>query len=257
MSRQGKRQRGGQADRAAAFAQTVGGVTLHHETRSVMCVSAKTPSWNGDVAPPINKNDRAVLPTPTRSTVTIPRPRERRECRASLSRIYFPLSIQHPFRNSVPNYCAMPSSLEPVTLYPIFTRVCLRCQRPVNGYGYYTLYGCIIITHNGSSKKVHGSGEAVHHRCPESSAPRAVPHDGGMEGISEYTRHTRNVEQGIDYNARTGRYAARVGKKRLGTHATPELAEQARQEYIDSATAHRHYRKSKKRDRKERRANAN
>ena len=150
----------------------------------------------------------------------------------------------------------MPSSLEPVTLYPIFTRVCLRCQRPVNGYGYYTLYGSIIITNNESSKKVHGCGDPVHYRCPESSAPRTVFHDGAMEGISEYTRHTRNVEQGIDYNARTGRYAARVGKKRLGTHATPELAEQARQEYLAAATPHRHYRKSKTRARKEHSANA-
>jgi len=140
------------------------------------------------------------------------------------------------------------------SLYPVFTRVCLRCQRPINGYGFYTLYGYIVVGENGSAKsetsfRIHGSGDAVHHRCPDDDAPRAVPHDRGEIGLSEYARHMRNVAAGVDYNARTGRYAARVGKKRLGTHATQELAEQARKDYLDSthATPHRRFRNKRER----------
>lgn len=120
----------------------------------------------------------------------------------------------------------------------------------MNGYGFFTLYGYIVV----NGKKFHGSGDAVHHHCPTDDTARAVPHDGGQVGLSEYARHMRNVAPGIDYNARTGRYAARVGKKRLGTHATQELAEQARKEYLDSThtTPHRRFRNKRER-RKEKR----
>lgn len=127
--------------------------------------------------------------------------------------------------------CSM--SDESVSLYPIFTRVCLRCQRAINGYGFYTLYGYIVVGENGAQKKIHGCGDAVHHRCPSDATTRVVPHDSGIEGISEYTRHMRNVAPGVDYNARTGRYAARVDKKRLGTHLTQELAEQAIKRFLN------------------------
>lgn len=126
----------------------------------------------------------------------------------------------------------MSSETEP-TLYPIFTRICLRCKRPVNGYGFYTLYGYIVVGENGSVKKIHGSGDPVHHRCPNGETARVVPHDNGEVGLSEYARHMRNVAPGIDYNARTGRYAARVDKKRLGTHLTQELAEQAIKRFLN------------------------
>lgn len=139
---------------------------------------------------------------------------------------------------------------ETASLYPIFTRVCLRCKRPVNGYGFYTLYGYIVVRENGSVKKIHGNGDAVHYRCPDNETRRPVPHDSEIEGVSEYARHMRNVAQGIDYNARTGRYVARVGKKRLGSHATQELAEQARNDYLNSTHATTHRRFHNKRERR-------
>lgn len=141
----------------------------------------------------------------------------------------------------------------PPSLYPIFTRVCLRCKRPINGYGFYTLYGYILVEHNGSAKKVHGCGEPVHHHCPDDDTQRVVPHDGGEIGLSEYARHMRNVAPGIDYNSRTERYAARVGKKRLGTHPTQERAEQARQEYLNETHATPHRRWRNRREKRERR----
>lgn len=144
---------------------------------------------------------------------------------------------------------------ESALLYPIYTRVCLRCQRAINGYGFFTLYGYIVVGENGAQKKIHGCGDAVHHRCPSADATaRVAPHDSGEIGVSEYARHMRNVAPGIDYNSRTGRYAARVGKKRLGTHATQELAEQAIKEYLDSthATPHRRFRNKRARKKEKR-----
>lgn len=135
----------------------------------------------------------------------------------------------------------MSPEIESTPPYPIFTRICLRCGRQIRGHGFYTLYGYIVVAENGHTKKIHGSGEPVHHFCPTDNAERVTPHDCDADGISEYARHMRNVAPGIDYNSRTQRYAARVGKKRLGTHATQELAEQAIKEYLDSthATPHR------------------
>lgn len=133
--------------------------------------------------------------------------------------------------------CAMKSNFEP--LYPVCQRRCFRCGQRINGWGFITLYG--YITQDGTRR--HACGEPLHHNCRSAAARREIIYESDMAGESDYARHVRNVSVGIDYNARTGRYAARADKKRLGTYETPEQAEHARQEYFAAATPHRHYRK--------------
>lgn len=123
-------------------------------------------------------------------------------------------------------------------LYPIFRRICLVCHQPMDGHSFYSLYGSLVVIENGVPRTIHGCGDPVHFRCPVPGAPRRVSfHDTGYFGLSSAVRGVRNVAPGIDYNSRTGRYAARVDKKRLGTHATPDLAEAARQNYLRTLRA--------------------
>lgn len=123
-------------------------------------------------------------------------------------------------------------------LYPVPTRVCLRCRRPINGWGFYTLYGYILVARAPNPpEKIHGCGEAVHYHCPAEPAAREIFRDDAM---SDYGRHMRNITRGIDYNNRTGRYNARCDKKRLGSHSTIELAQAAIDTYLANTHATPH-----------------
>ncbi len=140
----------------------------------------------------------------------------------------------------------MPATDEIYTpLYSIPTRVCLRCRQPIHGWGFYSLYGYILVARaTNTLEKIHGCGEPVHYHCPTTPAAREIFRDDAM---SDYAIHVRNVAPGIDFNNRTGRYNARVDKKRLGSHSTIELAQAARETYLKNthATPHGGRRKNK------------
>lgn len=103
--------------------------------------------------------------------------------------------------------------------------VCFRCQRPINGWGFWTLYGSL---QRPDGKLYHACGEFVHHRCPpETTGRRVVNHDPGESGASHGKWRTRNIAPGIDEILGSGRYAARVNKKRLGVFDTRAQAQQA------------------------------
>lgn len=116
---------------------------------------------------------------------------------------------------------------EPVTLYPIFKRRCLLCRRPMNGWGFYTLYGSVEYM----GKRVYGCGDPVHYRCAGHDQPRAIERTplwfGETENTRRYTRTVKIVAPGIILQ-QNGRYSARWNKKRLGTHATIDEAHAAR-----------------------------
>jgi hypothetical protein len=111
-----------------------------------------------------------------------------------------------------------------------FVRICVRCKQKMKGYDYQTIYG-IFVAKNG--KRIPVSGEPIHYPCcpPPDSKPRATPHDAGELGESHYARTTKNIEPGIDLQS-NGRYAVRINKKRLGTYATLDEAQQARKKYL-------------------------
>lgn len=118
-------------------------------------------------------------------------------------------------------------------LYPVFTRVCLRCKQPINGYGFYTLYGYIFV----NEKRIHGCGDPVHHKCPRTGARRETFFDDGTERTAKPRRapvlyHFRRVAPGIFYNEHTMRYNVRANKKRLGSHPTLERAQAAQTAYL-------------------------
>lgn len=120
----------------------------------------------------------------------------------------------------------MGTELELKTAYPSFTRICLRCGRKINGYGFYTLYGSLVVGSNGSAKKIHGCGDPVHYRCPAPNVKaRAVEYYADIESGNGH--YYRRVAKGIQYNARTDRYEARSNKKWLGSHETQDLAQAA------------------------------
>lgn len=127
----------------------------------------------------------------------------------------------------------MLAEFETKTAYPIFARVCLRCGRPIGGYGFYTLYGALYSGANGAAKKIHGCGDPVHYRCPapRTGTRRAEYHADIERPGAHGSAHLRLVSTGIQYNVRTGRYNARVNKKRLGSHSTIEAAQAAIEKY--------------------------
>lgn len=109
-----------------------------------------------------------------------------------------------------------------------FKRVCLRCRRPIHGYGFHTFYG-IFVRPDG--RRIPACGEPLHERCPNANTPRKVPHDPAELGASKVITMSRHIEVGITL-LHHGRFAARVDKKRLGTHETLEKARAARVAYL-------------------------
>ena len=106
------------------------------------------------------------------------------------------------------------------SLYP---RICLRCGRHIGGHAFRTVYGYIT---RDDGTKIHSCGEPVHDRCTGAQTPRETylyfdfEHSPGD--------HRRAVEAGISFNAASGHYHARLGKKRLGIFDSLQEAREAR-----------------------------
>lgn len=122
-------------------------------------------------------------------------------------------------------------------------RVCLRCGRGSNGYGYYTLYGCIEVERAGKQTRVHGCGEIVHYRCDLAAqgqreittlAPAQNHADSARssERVRAYNAQRRAVETGIEYNESTRLYYPRVNKTRLEPVPSLKKARAARQQFM-------------------------
>lgn len=107
-------------------------------------------------------------------------------------------------------------------------RICLRCRRPVRGCGYRTFYG---VFERADGERVPSCGEPLHDRCPDPAAgPPGLPHAHAWL-VSHPARGTVNIAPGIDLK-RSGRYAARANRKRLGTYDTLQEAQAVRDAYL-------------------------
>lgn len=130
--------------------------------------------------------------------------------------------------------------------YPVYQRICLRCQRPANGHGYRTLYGSLTVRAEGPTRdnsplfvSIHACGEIVHNHCEQSGAPRVIPagdlfgdrYHARLETIRTYNAKRRAVERNIEHNESTGKYYVRITKTNVGTYPTLAAARIARDAY--------------------------
>lgn len=136
----------------------------------------------------------------------------------------------------------------------VFQRICVRCHRPINGYGFRTPYGHVLVRMGPELPgqphyvKVPVCGDPVHIDCDLAVEKRAIPHDPSVLGESEYARTHRNVAPGITLNEETGRYSAQWKKKRLGSHPTIEQAQAAIDKHRSKQKKKTGKRKTKKED---------
>lgn len=130
--------------------------------------------------------------------------------------------------------------------YPVYQRICLRCQRPINGHSFSTLYGSITVRAEGPTRDnsplfvaIHACGEALHHHCEGSGAPRVVTagdvfgdrYAARLETIRSYNAKRRAVETNIEHNESTGLFYVRITKTNVGTFPTLDAARSARDTY--------------------------
>ena len=131
-----------------------------------------------------------------------------------------------------------------------FKRVCLRCHRPMLGYGYQTFYGVFVYA---NGKRIPASGEPLHDVCPDADTkPRATPHNAdefwGEEHTAPKRKYKRRTERRVEENIQVlhnGRFAVRIAKKRLGTYETLEQARAARANYLQQRSKEQEKRNGK------------
>lgn len=134
-------------------------------------------------------------------------------------------ATEHAHKNIKSSAAIKRALFENGTTFEALPAVCFRCQRPINGFGFWTLYGSL---QRPDGKLYHACGELVHHRCPpETAGRRVVDHNPGEFGASHGKWRTRNIAPGVDEILGSGRYTARHNKKRLGVFDTRAQAQQA------------------------------
>lgn len=149
-------------------------------------------------------------------------------------RAALPMAVRHLA------FLPMPTT-EPGSLYPVFSRRCVICGRSMNGWGFYTLYGNLVI----GGKKYIACGEPVHHFCSKAVTTREIFHDSYLAGESNTKSRRRSnphtetkVALGV-FQQESGRYGARYNQKRLGSYDTIEEAQAARAAYVAQIQAHK------------------
>jgi len=126
-----------------------------------------------------------------------------------------------------------------------FTRECIRCGQKMKGHSFTTVYGIFV---NAAGARIPVCGEPLHVRCPPHGAPpREVWHDPSLEGRPRtVSRQGKRVAPEI-FLEQSGRFSARVGRQRVGTHDTLEQAQAARQLYLGERGSTERQRRRKER----------